>query len=82
MLSSVLIMNNSSTINIFYGTVSRNSSRISVRSTKSGLFKKNIKKLSNTPTSSDRIMIADGAVEVDVDIVDKLNIFIHLYGFI
>ena len=49
MLSSVLIMNNSSTINIFYGTISRNSSRISVRSAKSGLFKKNIKKIVEHP---------------------------------
>jgi hypothetical protein len=47
------------------------------------VFSKKIsKKLLNTPISSDHIMIADGAVEVDVDIVDKLNIFIHLYGII
>ncbi len=49
MLSSVLIMNNSSTIKYIYGTISRNSSRISVRSAKSGLFKKNIKKIVEHP---------------------------------
>lgn len=49
MLSSVLIMNNSSTINIFYGTISRNSSRILVRSAKTDLVKKTIKKISVYP---------------------------------